>query len=80
MPLAGVLEARFQEEPAMREENSFTTESVAFIEHLVRFPEDLRDIRRLQRRFGLSVAEVAVALDCWRRREETAQGTAVLAH
>ena len=36
------------------------------LSHLNRFPEDLRDIRRLQRRFGLSSAEVAAALDAWR--------------
>lgn len=40
--------------------------STALILHLARFPEDLRDIRRLQRRFGLSADEVARALDAWR--------------
>ncbi|MEW6272566.1 MAG: hypothetical protein AB1689_25080 [Thermodesulfobacteriota bacterium] len=35
------------------------------VEHLRRFPEDLRDIRRLQRRFGLSAAEAARALEVW---------------
>jgi len=33
------------------------------IHHLTRFPEDLRDIRRLQRRYGLSAPEVARALE-----------------
>jgi len=44
-----------------------------FIQHLVRFPEDLRDIRRLQRRFGLSSSEVARALEVWGARESGAQ-------
>ena len=35
----------------------------ALIQHLVRFPEDLRDIRRLQRRFRLTAMEAARALD-----------------
>jgi hypothetical protein len=43
--------------------------SAELLRHLTRFPEDLRDIRRLQRRFGLSAAEVAVALDAWRAQE-----------
>ena len=44
-----------------------------FVQHLLRFPEDLRDIRRLQRRFGLSAAEVAHALDTWRAQESNVQ-------
>lgn len=63
----------------MTEDNS-STKSVALIEHLVRFPEDLRDMRRLQRRFELTAAEAAVALECWRRREEAAQRPALLPH
>jgi len=39
--------------------------SADFVQHLNRFPEDLRDIRRLQRRFALSSAEVAAALESW---------------
>jgi hypothetical protein len=44
-----------------------STRSLAFIEHLVRFPEDLRDIRRLQRQFRLTAAEAARALEAWHR-------------
>lgn len=43
------------------------------IQHLARFPEDLRDIRRLQRRFGLSSNEVARALEMWGAQESGAQ-------
>ncbi|MEW6268456.1 MAG: hypothetical protein AB1689_04060 [Thermodesulfobacteriota bacterium] len=46
------------------------TNSLALVHHLVRFPEDLRDIRRLQRRFRLSADEAARALEDWRRYEE----------
>jgi len=35
----------------------------ALIRHLARFPEDLRDIRRLQRRFRLTAIDVARALE-----------------
>ena len=35
----------------------------ALIQHLVRFPEDLRDIRRLQRRFRVTAMEAARAID-----------------
>lgn len=40
----------------------------ALIRHLVRFPEDLRDIRRLQRRFRLTAIDVARALEAWTER------------
>ncbi|HEY8517576.1 MAG TPA: hypothetical protein VIS07_18855 [Candidatus Binatia bacterium] len=33
------------------------------VEHLRRYPEDLKDIRRLQRRFDLSADEAARALE-----------------
>jgi hypothetical protein len=46
-----------------------TVRSADLIQHLQQFPEDLRDIRRLQRRFGLSVAEVARALEAWRAQD-----------
>ncbi|HKD18776.1 MAG TPA: hypothetical protein VKG23_13070 [Thermoanaerobaculia bacterium] len=36
---------------------------VALIAHLLRFPEDLRDIRRLVAESGLSVRDVGEALD-----------------
>jgi hypothetical protein len=45
-----------------------TAQSLAFIRHLDRFPEDLRDIRRLQRRFRLSAHEASLALDSWTKR------------
>jgi hypothetical protein len=48
-----------------RDEKS-TVKSAAFIRHLTRFPEDLRDIRRLQRKFRLSAVESARALEAWR--------------
>lgn len=47
-------------------ESALTRRSADFLSHLHRFPEDLCDIRRLQRRFGLSSQEVAAALDAWR--------------
>jgi hypothetical protein len=43
-----------------------TRRSADFVSHLKRYPEDLRDIRRLQRKFALSSAEVALALEAWR--------------
>ncbi len=49
----------------MTTDTTETRRSADFLSHLDRFPEDLRDIRRLQRRFGLSAAEVAAALDAW---------------
>lgn len=36
--------------------------SAAFLQHLSRYPEDLRDIRRLRRRYRLSILEVTRAL------------------
>ena len=53
----------------MTTDQSTLPRSADFVRHLMRFPEDLRDIRRLQRQFGLSAAEVAVALDAWRAEE-----------
>ncbi|MBY0279175.1 hypothetical protein K2Z84_27900 [Candidatus Binatia bacterium] len=47
-------------------ESTLMRRSADFVSHLDRFPEDLRDIRRLQRRFRLSAEEVAAALDTWR--------------
>lgn len=41
----------------------------ALVAHLGRHPEDLRDIRRLQRRFGLSAAEADSAIEDWHRGE-----------
>ena len=40
--------------------------SADLLSHLDRFPEDLLDIRRLQRKFELSADEVARALEAWR--------------
>lgn len=57
----------------MTTEQNPTPRSAEFIRHLLQFPEDLRDIRRLQRRFGLSSAEVARALEAWRSQESGAQ-------
>lgn len=50
----------------MTTEENRAPRSAELIQHLDRFPEDLRDIRRLQRRFGLSAPEVARALEAWR--------------
>ncbi len=50
-----------------------TPQCADFIQHLRRFPEDLRDIRRLQRRFGLSGSEAARALDLWLLQDFVAQ-------
>ncbi len=44
---------------------SASTRSEALAHHLARFPEDLRDIRRLQRRFDLDAAQVARAIESW---------------
>lgn len=49
----------------MTTEQKATPRTRDFIQHLVRFPEDLRDIRRLQRRFGLTSSEAARALEAW---------------
>ena len=51
----------------MTAEENRSSKSLALIEHLARFPEDLRDIRRLQRRYALTTAEVALALESLRR-------------
>lgn len=57
----------------MTTEQNGTVRSADLIQHLLRFPEDLRDIRRLQRRFALSTAEVARALEVWRAHDSGAQ-------
>jgi hypothetical protein len=57
----------------MTTEQNASPRAFDFIQHLLRFPEDLRDIRRLQRRFGLSANEVARALEAWRTQESGAQ-------
>jgi hypothetical protein len=51
------------EEERMTTNEGRSPNSTALIQHLVRFPEDLRDIRRLQRRFRLTAMEAARALD-----------------
>lgn len=66
--------------PKMTEQQSRSTKSVALIEHLARFPEDLRDIRRLQRRYALSASEVAVALETLRRVVDPARPSETLPH
>lgn len=57
----------------MTTEQKATPRTRDFIQHLERFPEDLRDIRRLQRRFGLSSNEAARALETWVAEESGAQ-------
>jgi hypothetical protein len=58
-----------------------SSKSDALIEHLVRFPEDLRDIRRLQRRYAMTSKEVALALEGWRRAwDGEGDDSASLAH
>jgi hypothetical protein len=57
----------------MTTEQNGALRSADLIQHLLQFPEDLRDIRRLQRRFGLSAAEVARALEAWRSHDGGAQ-------
>jgi hypothetical protein len=64
----------------MTEQQSRSTKSMALIEHLARFPEDLRDIRRLQRRYALSAAEVALALESLRRALDSQEPPTPLAH
>jgi hypothetical protein len=59
-----------RDEVSMTASAERATNSVALIHHLARFPEDLRDIRRLQRRFRLSAAEVARALEDWAHQQE----------
>lgn len=51
----------------MTSESTVVRRSAALVRHLERFPEDLRDIRRLQRQFALTTVEVAAALDAWRK-------------
>jgi hypothetical protein len=51
----------------------------ALMEHLARFPEDLRDIRRLQRRYAMTTEEVSVALEGFCREWE-GQDSPALAH
>ena len=50
--------------------------SSALLEHLMRFPEDLRDIRRLRRRFRLSSLDLSRVLADLPRRDDTAAGGA----
>lgn len=62
-------------------ESTLTRRCADFVSHLERFPEDLRDIRRLQRRFRLSTEEVAAALDTWRAgRGASRQPEELLSH
>lgn len=49
----------------MNTEANATRRSAELLSHLERFPEDLLDIRRLQRRFALSAGEVARTLEAW---------------
>jgi hypothetical protein len=49
----------------MNTEGNAMRRSAELLSHLERFPEDLRDIRRLQRRFALSAGEVARTLEAW---------------
>ena len=49
----------------MTAETTSPAKLLPFIRHLDRFPEDLRDIRRLQRTFRLSAREASRALDSW---------------
>lgn len=50
----------------MTSDSTVARRCAALVGHLDRFPEDLRDIRRLQRRFALTTVEVAAALEAWR--------------
>lgn len=52
----------------MNTEANATHRSAELLSHLERFPEDLLDIRRLQRRFALSTGEVARTLEAWHSR------------
>jgi hypothetical protein len=49
----------------MTSDSTVVRRLAALVSHLERFPEDLRDIRRLQRQFAMTTAEVAAALDAW---------------
>jgi hypothetical protein len=42
--------------------NAGASGASAFLQHLTQYPEDLRDIRRLRRRYRLSQLELAHAL------------------
>lgn len=64
----------------MTAEQNRSSKSMALIEHLVRFPEDLRDIRRLQRRYGLTAVEVALALESLRRVADSLEPAKQLPH
>lgn len=50
--------------------------SAELLSHLERFPEDLLDIRRLQRRFALSAGEVARTLEAWHSEADGGQPVA----
>lgn len=63
---------------ARKEESAMTSEppssgSSALLDHLLRFPEDLRDIRRLRRRFRLSALDLSRVLAHLPRREDGSQ-------
>ena len=45
----------------MTSESTVARRSAELVHHLERFPEDLCDIRRLQRQFALTTTEVASA-------------------
>jgi len=64
----------------MTAEQNRSSKSMALIEHLARFPEDLRDIRRLQRRYALTAAEVALALESLRRVADSLEPAKQLPH
>ena len=64
----------------MTSEKTIPTNSVALVAHLDRFPEDLRDIRRLQRRFALTTAEVSRAIESWRDLPVQSERGGELAH
>ncbi len=61
-------------------ESNARSGSLALANHLMQFPEDLRDIRRLQKRFRTSPAEAARALERWRTVEEVLDTLRPLAH
>ena len=65
----------------MTSESTVARRSAALVSHLDRFPEDLRDIRRLQRQFAMTTVEVAAALDAWRKmRPESLRLDELLPH
>jgi len=64
----------------MTVEQTRSAKCIALMEHLVRFPEDLRDIRRLQRVYAMTAAEVARALESWRRATDAGDSSTPLAH